>query len=446
MPKEQMQPKQLEYSEPLALPPRKTDGGKKTDKRTGPMSPRLKWAAIIGVGLLLLLAIWGIASRILDEHKLQKETDEQAIPIVSVIPAKKSPDSEELVLPGNVQANYEAAVYARTSGYVKKWYTDIGTPVKGGQLLADIDTPEIDDQLRQAEADLNTAQANSALADSTATRWKALLATDSVSKQETDEKVGDALAKAAMVASAKANLGRQQQLEGFKHVVAPFDGVVTQRETDIGALINAGSGQGPELFRVADKSKLRVYIQVPQTYASVVTPGMVVQLVFAEHPGQTFPAKMARTAQALDPTARTLLVELEVDNATGELLPGGLTEVHLKAPAGSPSVRLPAGALLFRAEGLQVATVDNNKATLHAVTIGRDFGKDVEILTGIEAGQNVIVNPPDSLASDEQVRVAQPDNNDKQKPPENNGGGGGSATNGGGKDSGGGNTESSGQH
>ncbi len=358
--------------------------------------------------LLVILALWGIFSRIHAESALQKETDDQAIPTVNVIAAKASPTSEELVLPGNVQANFDTGVYARTSGYLKRWYTDIGTPVKAGQLLADIDTPEVDDQLHQAEADLATAQANSLLADSTAKRWKALLVTDSVSKQEAEEKIGDAAAKAAMVASAKANVSRLRQLETFKHVVAPFDGVVTARETDIGALINAGSGVGPELFRVADKTKLRVYIQVPQTYAPVVAPGVLVQLAFAEHPGQVFEARAVRTAEALDPTARTLLVELEADNAKGELLPGGLTEVHIKLPATSPSVRLPASALLFRAEGLRVATLESNgHAVLHPVTMGRDFGKEVEILNGIEAGQSVILNPPDSLVSDEPVRVAE---------------------------------------
>ncbi len=366
--------------------------------------------------LLVILALWGIFSRIHAESALQKETDDQAIPTVNVIAAKASPTSEELVLPGNVQANFDTGVYARTSGYVKRWYTDIGTPVKAGQLLADIDTPEVDDQLRQAEADLATAQANSLLADSTAKRWKALLVTDSVSKQEAEEKIGDAAAKAAMVASAKANVSRLRQLETFKHVVAPFDGVVTARETDIGALINAGSGVGPELFRVADKTKLRVYIQVPQTYAPVVAPGVLVQLAFAEHPGQVFEARAVRTAEALDPTARTLLVELEADNAKGELLPGGLTEVHIKLPATSPSVRLPASALLFRAEGLRVATLESNgHAVLHPVTMGRDFGKEVEILNGIEAGQSVILNPPDSLVSDEPVRVA-PDQTANDKP------------------------------
>jgi RND family efflux transporter MFP subunit len=370
------------------------------------VSSRHRLWIVIAIAAVLLIVVWGIYSRIHAEHRLQKETDDRAIPTVTVVQVKSSPADEELVLPGNVQANLEAAIYARTSGYLKKWYTDIGAPVKAGQILADIDTPEIDDQLRQAQADLATAVANSALAESTAKRWKTLLQTDSVSKQEAEEKVGDAQAKAAMVASSRANVERLREMEGFKHVVAPFDGVVTARDTDVGALINAGSGVGPELFRVADKATLRIYIQVPQTYASVVVPGMVVDLVFPEHPGRTFKAKMVRNAQALDPTARTLLVELRADNADGELLPGGLAEVHLKSPASSPSVRVPASALLFRAEGLRVATVENDRATLHEVTLGRDFGKEIEILTGIAAGQSVIIDPPDSLMPDQQVRIA----------------------------------------
>jgi RND family efflux transporter MFP subunit len=385
-----------------------TEENSRTDP-SKPEKPRGHWRmiAIIAAVVLVLVVGSGIVSRVRARDALQKETDDQAIPTVTVIPAKASPAVEELVLPGNVQANFDTAVYARTSGYLKRWYTDIGTPVKAGQVLADIDTPEIDDQLRQAEADLGTALANNALAQSTARRWKALLTTDSVSKQETEEKIGDAEAKAAMVASARANVQRLQQLETFKHVVAPFDGVVTARETDIGALINAGSGVGPELFRVADKTRLRIYIQVPETYAAMTSPGLVVQLAFAEHPGRTFAARMVRTAQALDPTARTLLVELEADNASGELLPGGFTEVHVKMPAANPSIRVPASALLFRAEGLRIATLEGDgHAILHPVTLGRDFGTEVEVLTGIEPGQSVILNPPDSLVSDEPVRLA----------------------------------------
>jgi RND family efflux transporter MFP subunit len=376
-----------------------------------PVSRRWLWVAI-GIGaVLLILVAWGVVSRIVEGRQLQKATDEQAIPIVALIDAKPSPAEEELVLPGNVQANFDTAVYARVSGYVKRWYTDIGTPVVTGQLLADIDTPEVDDQLRQAEADLGTAIANNTLAQSTAERWRALRKTDSVSKQETEEKIGDAQAKAAMVASARANVARLQKLEGFKHVVAPFDGVVTARETDVGALINAGSGQGPELFRVADRTKLRIYVQVPQTYAGVVVPDLPVDLQFAEYPGKSFKARMTRSSRALDPQARTLLVELQADNANGQLFPGGLTEVHMKLPAETPSLRVPASALLFRSEGLLVATMDKNgHAMLHAVTLGRDFGKEVEITTGLQAGQKVIMNPPDSLRNDEPVREAKQQN------------------------------------
>ena len=380
--------------------------------------PRYLWW-VVGIILIVLLivAVWGIISRLDNEKKLAEQTNAEAVPSVTVADAKTGPDQEDLVLPGNVQALIDTPVYARTSGYIKQWYTDIGTPVKAGQLLADIETPEVDDQLRQARADLKTAIANNDLAQITAKRWLALLKTDSVSRQETDEKVGDAEAKAAQVASSQANVARLTELENYKHVIAPYNGVVTARETDVGNLINAGSGQGPELFRIADKTKLRIYIQVPQTYAQVTTPGQEVQMSFAEHPGQKFVAKVVRTSESLDPSARTLLVELQADNANGTLLPGGFTEVHLTTPAMNQTVRIPASALLFRAEGLRVATYEQDgHAKLHQVKPGRDFGTELEILDGIKAGEKVITDPPDSIEDGDQVALAPP----KQK---NQGGG-----------------------
>jgi len=312
-------------------------------------------------------------------------------------------------LPGTVQSFLEAPIYARTSGYVKAWYTDIGAPVKKGQLLAELDTPEIDDQLHQAEADLGTAEANGKLADSTAKRWQALVATDSVSKQENDEKAADAAAKNAAVLASKANVARLQQLESFKRVVAPFDGIVTARKTDVGALINAGSGIGPELFHVADTSKLRVYVQVPQAYVPLVKAGMAASLRFVEFPRRDFPATVARTAEAMDATARTLLVELQVDNAQHELLPGGYTEVHLAVTPSAATVRLPINTLLFRAEGLRVAKIDgNNQVVLAPVTLGRDYGTEVEVVEGVAPGESVVLNPPDSLKDGQAVRVTPP--------------------------------------
>jgi RND family efflux transporter MFP subunit len=373
--------------------------------------PRSRFVLIAGILLAILavvIVVWGVVSRVIAARNLHEATEKQAVPTVIVIKAESGPNSQDIILPGNVQALFEAPIYARTSGYIKTWYTDIGTRVKADQLLAEIDTPEVDDQLRQAEADLLTAEANDRLAQSTAKRWVALLATDSVSKQDTDEKVSDAEAKAAAVASSRANVARLRQLEAFKRVVAPFDGVVTARRTDIGALINAGSGQGPELFRVARTDKLRIYIQVPQPYAPSITVGMKAMLYFTEYPRRAFSAVVASTAQAIEPTSRTLLTELHADNEKGELYPGGYTQVHLTLPANAENVRLPVNSLLFRADGLQVATVDSsNKVALKRITLGRDFGTHVEVVDGIRPGETVIVNPPDSLLGGETVHVEQ---------------------------------------
>ncbi|HVJ55789.1 MAG TPA: efflux RND transporter periplasmic adaptor subunit [Aliidongia sp.] len=372
--------------------------------------PRLPWGAgLVGLIVFLALAAWGISTRLHAEANLKDATEDAAIPTVVVAKAQAGPAVDEIVLPGTVQAKFDTPIFARTSGYLKKWYTDIGTRVKAGQLLAEIESPEIDQQLRQAQADLVTAQANNRLAQSTAKRFQSLLATDSVSKQEEEDRTADAAAKAALVSSAEANVERLRQLVGFERVVAPYDGVVTARETDIGNLINAGSstGAGLELFRVADTSKLRIYVQVPQTYSSQIKPGISVSLRFPEHAGKEFPADLVRTSDALDPRARTLLVELQVDNANGELLPGGYTEVHMKLNSPDRGVRLPVSALLFRAEGLRIATVEpDGHAKLHEVTLGRDFGTAIEILTGIGPDDQIIVNPPASLLSGDQVRIA----------------------------------------
>jgi RND family efflux transporter MFP subunit len=333
-------------------------------------------------------------------------TDDEALPTVSVITAAAGPADEALVLPGTVQAEYETPIYARTNGYVKHWYTDIGTRVKAGTLLAEIDSPEVDQQLRQARADLATANANNLIAQQTAKRVHALLPTQSVSAEQDDQATSDAAAKAALVAAAEANVERLTQLVGFERVVAPYDGVVTARETDVGNLINAGSGSGPELFRVADTSKLRIYVQVPQSYAALVKPGVTAVLQFPEYPGRTFPANFTRSADAINPSARTLLVELEADNASGELFPGGYTDVHFTVPVAQRGVNIPANTLLFRAEGVRVASLaSNGLVTLHTVTLGRDFGPTVEVTTGLAPGEKIILNPPASLADGERVRV-----------------------------------------
>jgi RND family efflux transporter MFP subunit len=292
---------------------------------------------------------------------------------------------------------------------LKTWYTDIGTPVKKGQLLAEIETPEVDQQYAQAQADLETARANESLANSTNKRWQGLLSTESVSQQDAEEKAGDAAAKKAALASAAANVARLRDLESFKRVVAPFDGVVTARNTDIGALINAGQSSGSELFRIADTHKLRIYVQVPETYAAAIQPGLEAELRFAEQANKKYVAQTVRTSNALDPTLRTLQVELQLDNAGHEVFPGAYAEVHFKLAGNAESLRLPANTVIFRAAGLQVATVDGtHHIKLKNIVQGRDFGSTIEVLSGIDANDLVVLNPPDSITDGAPVRVAAP--------------------------------------
>lgn len=375
-------------------------------QKPDPTQKRSRFFVLGGLLLLLGLAGAGIWSRHDAESALARSTEDASVPTVTVAPAQPAPAVEDIVLPGTVQAEIDTPIYARTSGYVKRWYTDIGARVKAGELLAEIDSPEVDRQLRQARADLMTARANDRVAEATARRVRALLPTESVSAQDDDQASSDAAAKAALVASNEANVDRLEQLVGFERVVAPYDGIVTARETDVGDLINAGSGNGPELFRVADLRKLRIYVQVPQTYAPRIRPGVDVELRFPEYPGRAFDAKLVRTANAIEPRARTLLVELEADNAKGELLPGGYTDVHFKLPGLDRGVRIAANALLFRAEGPRIATVEpNGCVSLHEITLGRDFGTVIEVATGLKAGDAVILNPPASLETGVSVRV-----------------------------------------
>lgn len=358
------------------------------------------------IGFILVILLLLIYFRVRAENTLRIDTDKQAVLIVNTMVAKPGPSSEEIILPGNVQAWHEATIYARTSGYIKKWYVDIGSRVKKGDLLAEIESPEVDAQLHQAEADLNTALANYALAQSTAKRWVNLLKTDSVSKQETDEKVSSAKATEAIVHAAQANRDRLKELVGFEKIIAPFDGTITSRTTDIGALINAGSTTAiVPLFHIVQANPLRIYVQIPQSYSSNITPDMQVSLHFAEHPGKSFPAKLFQTADAINANTLTLLAQFIAKNPNGELLPGGYTEVHFKMPVSQKLIRLPVNTLLFRKEGLQVATVENNKVKLKSVTISRDFGNEVEINTGLNVGDQVILNPSDSLIDGEEVHV-----------------------------------------
>jgi RND family efflux transporter MFP subunit len=357
----------------------------------------------------IVLAAWGVLSRLHARTQLRKESADSTQLSVITVKADASAAGDELVLPGIVQAFNEAPIYARTSGYVKKWYTDIGARVHKGQLLVEIETPEVDRQLSQAQADLATAQANLALSVSTNERWQTLLTTQSVSKQDADEKAGDAAAKKATADAADQNVRRLRELEGFKRLLAPFDGIVTARNTDIGFLINAGQSTGTELFRVADTSKLRIYAQVPEAYADATKPGLTAQMHFPEKPGKTYEAVAVSTSHALDPTARTLQVELQLDNNDGELFPGAYAEVHFRMPSDAETLRLPANTIIFRQEGLQVATVDAQQhIKLKTIQQGRDFGKTVEVLSGLDPQDSVVINPPDSISDGIPVRVTQP--------------------------------------
>lgn len=351
----------------------------------------------------------GIQSRVHAAAALKQQSQETAIPTVSVIHSKSGGNVEEVVLPGNAQAYVATPIYARTSGYLKSWNFDIGAHVKAGQLLALIETPEIDRQLDQARADLATAQANYDLAKTTAARYQTLFKTDSVAKQDVDNAVGDMNAKKAMLDSAAFNVRRLQETQHFQNVYAPFDGVITARNIDIGALIDAGANApGKELFDIAATKRLRVYINVPQQYSRDVKPGGAADLTQAEFPGRRFPGKIVRTSDAIDPVSRTLLTEVDVDNPTGELLPGAFLSVHLKLKSETAAVVIPVNTLIFRSGGMQVAVVRNNKAELVPVTIGRDYGTEVEVVSGLTAQDAIIENPSDSLTSGTEVRPLEP--------------------------------------
>ena len=374
-------------------------------------SSRRWWILVLALAAVAALVISGILPRIHARADLDKETAEMAIPTVSVVQPKRGQPAQEVVLPANVQAYIDAPIYARTNGYLKHWYVDIGAHVKAGQLLADIETPEVDQQLRQSRADLGTAEANLNLSKITATRYADLLKTDSVSKQDADNAEGDYAAKQATVQSAQANVRRLEELQAFEKIYAPFDGVIIARNTDIGALIDSGSGGGTrtELFHIAQPDKLRVYVNVPEAYSQAAKPGLTAQLVLSEFPGRPFPGTLIRTANAIDQSTRTLLVEIRVNNPTGTLFSGAYAEVHLKLPNAATAFILPVNALLFRAEGLRVVSVnDNHRTELKPITLGHDFGSEVEVVAGLTGNESIVVNPPDSIVAGEEVRVAQP--------------------------------------
>lgn len=362
---------------------------------------------IAGVGGMFIHS--GIAARVSAETALETETQESSIPTVSVVQPSRGAASEEIVLPGNTQAFTDTPIYARTNGYLRKWYVDIGAKVKTGDLLAEIETPEIDHQLQQARADLATAMANLHLAESTAERYQVLLRKESVSKQETDEKVGDLNAKKAIVDSAQSNVHRLQDLQSYQRIYAPFDGIITARNIDVGALVDAGAGTpGKELFHLAATNRLRVYVSVPEVNAAASRPGAEARLTLDEFPGRVFTGTIARNSNAIDSASHTLLTEVDVANPTGELLPGAYVKVHLHlAPATSNALTVPVNTLLFRSEGLRIAVVRDGKADLLPVKLGRDYGNEVEVIAGLRPGASVILNPSDSLVSGTPVKVAQ---------------------------------------
>ena len=369
-------------------------------RRLGPVIGGLA-LIVIAIGL----AFWGISARARALSVVTRETGDLSIPTVSVVTPERGLPQEEITLPGTMQAFTDAPIYARTNGYLKRRLVDIGTHVRTGQLLAEIDTPELDQQLQQARADLATAQANARLAATTADRYRDLIKTESVSRQDLDNANGNLEARQAAVESARANVKRLEQLQAFRRIEAPFDGVITARNIDVGALIDSGSN-AKELFHVAQVRRLRVFVNVPQVYSRAAQQGITAELTLKEFPGRTFTGTLARTAQAIDVASRTLLTEIDVENERGELLPGSYTEVHFKLPTATSTLKLPVSALIFKSDGLQVAILKGDRIAIVPITVGRDFGSDVEVVSGLSGTEQVVANPPDSLTNGTTVRVA----------------------------------------
>ena len=400
----------------------KTRGAERLGRCGSPSSGSAIMRVVLFLLMLIVVAlavIWGISSRRRANAQLAQETQELAVPVVAVIHPKLGAQQQEIVLPGDMQPFIDAPIYARTNGYLKKWYVDIGARVKAGQLLAEIDAPEVDQQLLQARADLATAQVNLHLAEITATRYKDLLKTESVAQQDVDNAIGNYDARNTAVSSAQSNVKRLQEMQSFEKIYAPFDGVITARNTDIGALIDSGSSGGTarELFHIAAVNQLRVYVNVPQIYSAHIRSGLRADLLLNEFPGRKFEGTVVRNSGAIDSNTRTLLAEIDVNNPTGELKPGAYVEVHLKLPSSVSTFTLPVNATIFKSAGMQVATVKNGKTiALVPITPGRDFGAEIEVLAGLNAGDSVVVNPPDSLSDGQEVKVSQPQAAAKRQP------------------------------
>jgi RND family efflux transporter MFP subunit len=392
-------------------PPQPANGASHIPSDAPPLSGRM---VVLGLVLLMIVtvvvAVAGIIPRVRARTELKQQTDTLAAPNVIINPPKQGQTAQEVVLPANIYAYSDASLYARTDGYLSKWYFDIGAHVREGQLLAVISTPEVDKQLLQARADLATAQANAGLAKTNSTRYQGLLTQNAVSKQDTDTFVSQEASTSSAVKSAQANVQRLEELQSFERIYAPFSGVITARNVDVGQLINAGSGT--QLFRISAINILRVYVNVPQIYSQTAAPGTTAQLTFDEFPGQSFTGKLVRTARAIDPTSRTLLVEIDVDNRNGKLMPGAYAQAHMKVHNQVVPMIVPVPALIFRSEGLQVGTVvkgpNGDEAKLVHVTIGQDDGSTVQVVQGLNPDSQVIQNPPDSLIDGEPVHVVQP--------------------------------------
>src|SRR5258708_8465701 len=357
--------------------------------RTGPRV--LRGRLLVGALLLLFAGVlaYGVLRRLGQSATVRKETAQMAVPSVSVVSPQRSAPSQEIVLPGNMQPFMSAPIYSRTNGYLKSWHADIGAHVKKGQLLAEIETPEVDQQLQQSRSNLATAQANLKLAEITKERYQGLLASHAVAQQDADNAVGTYNANKAIVEANQANVNQLEALQSFERIYAPFDGIITARNTDIGMLINSGNSGNvkTDLFHISQPGKLRVYVNVPEQYSQGTTPGMTADLTLAEFPGRKFQGKLVRTANAINYATRTLIAEIDVDNPSGELLTGAYTEVHLKVRGQSSSYLVPVSALIFRSHGLQVAVVKSGAASLRSVTPGHDFGESIEILSGLHGDE-----------------------------------------------------------
>jgi RND family efflux transporter MFP subunit len=372
--------------------------------------PRRGW--LVGIAALLLFAglfVSGVVQRIHTNASLRTETADIAVPTVTVVSPRHSAPSQEIVLPGNVQPYVTAPIYSRTNGYLQSWYFDIGAHVKKGQLLAIIASPEVDQQLGQSRSNLETAQANLRLAEITRNRYLDLLKTHAVSQQDADNAVGTYNANKAIVDANQANVKQLEALQSFEKIYAPFDGIITARNTDIGALIDSGSAGGvkTDMFHLSQADQLRVYVNVPEEYSQATTAGLTADLTLPEFPDRHFTGKLVRTSEAINYATRTLTAEVDVHNPTGQLLSGSYAEVHFKVPGQVSTYILPVDTLLFRKEGLRVAIVKDGKAELVAVTPGRDFGDSIEIVSGLRGNESVITSPPDSITDGEKVQVAQ---------------------------------------